>query len=139
MISEEFINKLFTIPYVLGGRSEDGADCWGLVIICYKDLFNITLPSYEHIAWSVSNGSTTAEGIADLLDTSAPFVKVGSPDLGDFVLINILGNPVHIGFMINKTTMIHTSDKIGVASDDIRGRKWQKRIQGFYRHKDLEK
>lgn len=136
-MNEKFINSLFSIPYVLGGRTKEGADCWGLVVICYKELFNIDLPTYDNIALSVSNGNVTAKEIRQQIESSAPFIEVGSPEYGDFVLINMLGNPVHIGFMIDNKTMVHTQDKIGVCSDDIRGPKWKRRIQGYYRHNSL--
>lgn len=136
-ISPEFIDKIFSIPYVLGGRNESGIDCWGLVVICYKELFDIDIPTYDETALELSNGDITAKDIKEYIKTSAPVVEVDSPQYGDMILVNFLGNPVHIGFMLDEKTMLHTSEKTGVASADIRGVKWNKKIKGYYRHKTM--
>lgn len=112
-------------------------DCWGLVVMAYKDLFSIEVPTYNHTVWSVSNSDITSEDIKEHLETSAPFIEVDSPKYGDFVLLNILGNPVHIGLMLDDKTMVHTSEKTGVVCENIGGIKWKKRVKGFYRHLDL--
>lgn len=136
-MDKEFINKILMIPYELGGRSESGMDCWGLVVMAYKELFGIDVPTYDSTVWSVSNSHITSEDIKNHLKSSAPFVEVENPKYGDFVLINILGDPVHIGFMLDSKTMIHTSEKTGVVCENIGSIKWKKRIEGFYRHLNL--
>ena len=133
----QFIQAVFKMPYKFGGRTKEGIDCWGLVLMAYKDLFDIDIPSYEETAWSVSNTTMTAEDIKSHLETSAPFQEVLEPQYGDFVLINILGNPIHIGLMMSGTHMLHISEKVGVAYEDIRGIKWKRRVKGFYRHNQM--
>lgn len=131
----QFFDKVCMIPYKLGGRDYKGIDCWGLVVLAYKELFNLDIPTYDGTMSSVSNKNTkTAEDIINHLELSAPFTRVEEPQYGDFVLINILGNPTHIGLMIDSSHMLHISDKSGIAYEDIRSIKWQRRIQGFYRH-----
>lgn len=134
---KDFTIRIMEVPYKLGGRCNEGLDCWGLVVMAYKDLFGLDVPTYEDTAWSVSNDDTTSEDIKNHLERSAPFVEVEKPHYGDFVLVNILGQPVHIGFMIDHKTMLHTSEKTGVVCEDIGGMKWKKRIKGFYRHVEM--
>lgn len=38
------MRHLVGVPFQKGGRSLYGADCWGLVCIAYKSLYNIELP-----------------------------------------------------------------------------------------------
>ena len=37
------------IPYLPGGRSRDGTDCWGLVGLCYHDEIGRDLPFFPDV------------------------------------------------------------------------------------------
>lgn len=133
-----FLNQLFFIPFQEGGRDRSGSDCWGLVRICYQDLFGITLDEYSSVAYtSMSNLAITSTSISEIISDDFPFVEVDEPQYGDFVLVNMLGRPVHIGFMLSSDKMIHTSKQTGVAVENIRGDKWKRKIQSFHRHKSM--
>src|SRR5690554_2763460 len=138
MIPQQFLDKLFFIPFEEGGRDWSGCDCWGLVRICYKELFDIALDDYSSIAYtSMSNLAITSTSITEIIQNDFPFVEVEEPQYGDFVLVNMLGRPVHIGFMLSPDDMLHTAKQTGVAVENIRGDKWNRRIQSFHRHKSM--
>ena len=40
------INRFLSVPYVERGRSMSGLDCWGLVVLVKRELFNEELPSF---------------------------------------------------------------------------------------------
>jgi cell wall-associated NlpC family hydrolase len=40
------LRELVGIPYVPGGRSLQGADCWGLILIAGRHLFGIEYPEF---------------------------------------------------------------------------------------------
>lgn len=132
-----FFKDIANIPYKLGGRDSSGMDCWGLLVIAYVKLFSIELPSYADTVWAVSKSGLTSEDIKQHIACGEIFSCVDIPRYGDMVLLNIMGNPVHIGMMLNDKIMIHTSNSTGIATEDIRGVKWKRRVQGFYRHKRL--
>lgn len=136
--TQRFINNIMFTPYVECGRTIDGFDCWGLVIVCYKELLGISIPTYEDIVLpSMSNYKKTSSQISEQLSSYFPFTQVDDPNFGDFILINMNGQPLHIGFVLNKDDMLHTSSSSGVVIESYRGLKWQKRIRGYYRHKNL--
>lgn len=134
-LSNEFINHLFRIPFIEGGRDEKvGVDCWGLVRFCYKQLLDIEIEAYNETAYkSMSNIDITAEGVEHIKQTS-PFIEVDDPQFGDIALISMLNRPIHVGFIINNSEMIHISKSAGVVFENFRGMKWQRRLQGYYRH-----
>lgn len=136
-MSDKFIEEVLEVPYVLGGRDMSGMDCWGLVVLAYAKIFNIDVPKYTGTQLSVSNSGTTSDDIKKHLEDSAPFTEVECPKYGDFALLSILGNPVHIGFMLGPELMLHTSEKTGTVCENIGGIKWKRRIKSFYRHKSM--
>lgn len=142
----DILDEILTIPFLEGGRDESGCDCWGLCVILYKKLYNIDVDSYSHIHYSqsvkqsnspnsLSNASQGIQGIVGGGDF--PFIQVEEPRFGDFVLVNMLGRPVHMGFVIDENTMIHTTNSTGVSIENYRSGKWNRRIQSFHRHKHL--
>ncbi len=135
----QFLTRVFNIPYKECGRDYDGIDCWGLVVLCHKELLGIEIPIYEDILLtSMSNYKSTTAQITEQMNSYFPFDEITSPKFGDSVLINMLGQPLHIGFVLDATTMLHTTQRTGVVSETFRGLKWQKRIKGFYRYSEKQ-
>ena len=60
------IRDLLAIPYVPGGRSIEGADCWGMVQICYSKLMGVEIPNYDDV-YNGPSDRTSAAG----------FIKIG--------------------------------------------------------------
>lgn len=40
-------SKYVGIPFVPGGRDRKGADCYGLMVLVYREMFNTELPEYD--------------------------------------------------------------------------------------------
>lgn len=133
------IDEILFTPFEEGGRTKDGCDCWGLVVILYDELFNIPLPTYDTTAYKgMSNLAITSDSINQIKqDEEFDFVEVESPQYGDFILVDMLGRPVHIGFVLTPTEMIHITRQSGVTVENFRGEKWNRKIHGFYRHKRM--
>jgi len=132
------MTDLLFVPYVEGGRSWKGADCWGLVMLCYEHYFGITVPDYGDIVYHPKElPDSASKGLLEALPHSK-FQPVERPKFGDWCLINVNGCPVHIGFMLNERDMIHSSAGKGVSVADVTSPQYNRRIYGFYRHEDLQ-
>lgn len=125
---------VFTIPYVEGGRDIKGADCWGLIILLYKHFYDEDLETYPEITLpSIKACREASEKLQKALLGQTQLSKVDTPQFGDAVLINVMGEPLHIGFCIDETQMIHTGKNHGVVIENFREMKWKTKISGFYR------
>lgn len=104
--------NLIGIPYVDGGRTIKGLDCWGLVIQCINrmgietpDPFKLNgkdaIPKEDWAAWIYQQFSGWKR-----LDEPVPFSVV--------VFANKDGIPDHAGVMIDHQRFIHCVRKAGV-------------------------
>lgn len=128
------IEKYYDIPFVERGRSMDGADCWGLVVLYYRDRYGIKL--HDHLD---CYEKTTDIGIAKRMDreTIATWVAVDKPREGDVVLCRILDRPMHVGLYISPNSMLHIEKGNTPTLEKLGGIKWGKRILAYYRHRSL--
>lgn len=127
---------VFTVPYVEGGRTKKGVDCWGLCVLLYDEVLSISIPSYGNVYYQdMSNYEDTVDSIAEIKAAQDMFEVVDVPTEGDLVLCTYRGQPLHIGFIVDENTMIHASPKNGVVIENFRGLKWQNKIIGYYRYK----
>lgn len=124
------LNKYIGIPFVDLGRTLNGVDCWGLVYQFYKQEKGILLPeikSYESTTDSVS--------IADQVNLHRDkWIKTNQPEIGDVILFNILGKPIHVGIFLDREKFLHTTQGINSCIESLRSHMWANRIEGFYRY-----
>lgn len=127
------------IPFVDGGRSFDGADCWGLCMLVSQHSFGVELPDEP--------GRALKSGEIDFVIAArtitrrlVEFRPVDSPREGDLVLLKPRQLPIHIGIVIKERPImiLHTSRGIGPACEKLYGRMWRDRIEGLYRPSGTE-
>jgi len=128
---------VFSVPYLAGGRSEAGADCWGLVVLFYRKHFNVELPTFDDVVPDKTDHYVnTAEGARRIKETVGAFREVQSIEFGDVVLCNIIGLPIHVGIVVSKNEMLHAMPQSTYpVIERFTGLKWQRRIQSFHRLK----
>lgn len=101
------------IPFVDGGRTMSGTDCWGLIKILYKDLFDVELPEYYISALDTENVVEAMESEAK----GGDWVKVEKAEFGDIIAMSLhprFRNHVsHVGFYIGRGRFLHTMSKTG--------------------------
>lgn len=132
------IKQIMRVPYLPGGRDWKGADCWGLVLLCLKHAMGVEASSHDGLYYAPGQSPESAQqGIQDALSHEPEFAEVQQPRRGDFVLMSLLNHPVHIGFMLGPSSMLHTQMGVGPAVADLASPKWARRVRGYYRHKDL--
>ncbi len=123
------------IPFVEHGRDHSGCDCYGLLILLFKEQFGIDLPPYY-------SGSSRhdAVAIAALIEPErSRWLEVKEADAmpGDVVLLKIWNQPMHVGMIFAPGRMIHAIQDVGVCVGRLDDKEWRDRKLGFYRHEKL--
>jgi len=128
--------KYLGIPYVKGGRDIDnpdsGLDCWGLVVMFYKNEYNIILPRYDNITTSTSSIEDVSQELVTT-DCYKHFNTVQKSKAGDLILLRIGNHPIHVGIVIDNKMMLHANTGSSVI-ETYKGMKWQQRIHSFLRY-----
>ncbi len=131
-LEQQLIDKYLGIPYVHGGSTLDGLDCWGLLKCVYADLgIRLFDPECNYTkTWS-------KEGQHYFHDHYAvDWLSVSDPQPLDAVLfINNNGIANHAGVVLSSGRFIHCC-RSGVIVSRLGDVSWQRRIEGFYRLKD---
>jgi len=102
----QFVRRALDVPFVPRGRSWQGWDCWGLVLIAHREVLGIDLPSYEEL-YEEKDVEATQE-LGDLVQSQLHlWTRVAIPRMGDVALLRVNGLPTHVGFMLDRKRMIH--------------------------------
>lgn len=114
-------------PYLKRGRTREGCDCLGLLMLVHKARLGVDLPDpYCTITAAIRNKEA---------DQNAQFyVPVESPEEGDVILVRYKGFPIHVGYCIDRTWMLHTDPEMGAIIEKWCGIKWQNKVIGVYRY-----
>lgn len=124
---QAIITDLIGIPFIDGGRTTKGLDCWGLVLEVYKR-YGIELKDYKICCEAASR-------IGNEIDLNRPYWKRvdGEPPVPALVVIRF-GSEFcnHTGVYIGNQQFIHARNQTGVAIDRIDSINWRNRIEGFY-------
>ena len=123
------------IPFVDGGRSPGGVDCWGLIYLVYRDMLGIELPSY---------GEISARDLIRIRRTmnresavSTTWVPVQSdPQEFDVVGMRLPDGATfgHVGLVCGPRRVLHIEKASGVAIEDAHSATIRGRIVGHWRH-----
>ena len=119
------------IPFVNLGRSEFGADCWGLVCLVLKDQYGILLPElldYDNALDSTQTSLVVAQNQPLIVGE-----KLDQPEEGDLVLMTSRGVSGHIGVYIGNNLILHTTKQTGAVTEPLSSRRLKTKIKGFYR------
>ena len=130
MVTEqEIINKYLGVPYLHQGRTMAGVDCWGMVLLIYKDmgykLWDIDEDYDKSFNWKSKNYF--------IENYYREWDKVEIPELFDLIFFKKAGGQVsHAGVLLKRNRFIHTSDKTGTVVTRLLGNLGRYEIEGFY-------
>ncbi len=133
-MNESWHNQFMSIPFVERGRTRQGADCWGLVCIIYKEILNIELPLLDDYANTLDR--KTLPHIIEK-ESLRSWVKVeqGEEQAYDVAIFRTGGVPMHIGVVVRPGFMIHSqSGNDTLFSNYVKEKEWSKRLVGFCRY-----
>lgn len=124
------VSEYIGLPFQSGGRGPR-YDCYGLLRKVYADRLSIQLPT--HMGYTDTLTNATAEIIQGGLVDWEP---VREPKPWDGVLFYVNGRPNHIGLVLGKGMMLHTTRHKDACIEPYTNPAWRGRIEGFYRYGD---
>lgn len=124
------MDQYMTVPYVEGGRTLDGWDCWGCVYVVGKEVYGRNYPSYD----DTYEVPFDYDELCNLIVTQSRsrWTQKGVPTPGDVIVFNIKGRPVHVGLFIGQSMFIHALDGSNTTIEKYTSALWRKRVEGFY-------
>lgn len=125
------LTKLIGIPFVDGGRDYSKCDCWGLVKLAAKELYDLDFPDY-----CISCFDSLNINKACLQDLRSYWTRVKVPQEGAIAVMATdekapdLMN--HIGLVISQTHMLHTLEKLSSHTIRMDHPFYKHKIKGFW-------
>lgn len=124
------------IGYTEDGCGFDGADCYGLVRLLYREELGVTLPGFD-LADMIADGPAglaRASRQVQALTGRFPFEQVIQPRPLDIVVFRRGGIDDHIGLVAGRDMFLHVEAGMNSAIERWSGPEWQKRVSRFYRY-----
>jgi cell wall-associated NlpC family hydrolase len=132
--------RYFHIPFLERGRSVEGVDCWGLIVLIYREQFGITLPPYADSYETTSRVSADAMAATVEHEKAEHWRAVAEADacFPDAILLRLWNRPMHVGVVIERGRFLHAIEGVGVCVERYKDRQWINRVLGFYRHRAMD-
>jgi cell wall-associated NlpC family hydrolase len=116
------------IPFNYNGRTRNELDCYGLVMLLYRDLKGIKVPD-------VISPIYLKEMAATVSNEALKWTPCEREE-GAVLVFNIKGYGAHVGYMIGPDRMIHTWEKTNGVTIERLSTGWDRRIIGCYKYED---
>ncbi len=131
----EFTDRALDVPFVDKGRSFEGWDCWGLIYVAYREVFDINLLDGSDEYSSTRRRRELQSALARCKGDD--WVLANPYEPGDVALVDFLGKSCHVGLMLPDMYMLHVQDDV-VAIEQIDRHPWHTdqydKVEGIYRH-----
>ena len=121
----EFARTAIEIPFREKGRSWDGIDCWGLVVLGYREVLGIELPCYTEHYESTSELNRLRKVFTRERDAYWREVRRREGAVAMILRRNLR---VHVGIVIGRRDILHCEEGAGTILDRDR----HLRIEGFW-------
>lgn len=102
MMHAEFIRKILHKPWVNRQSSFDSCDCFGLVILYYKEVLNITIPEVKGFTDNADFSDCYSLGIEQWKELTSP------QETGLMFTAYKRGAPEHVGLCIGGGKVLHS-------------------------------
>lgn len=119
-------SKYIGIPFEFGGRDYTSLDCYGLVMLLYKEIHGINIPDVI--------SPTFISKIHDLVEVEKLKWTPSPVEEGSVLIFNIKGYGSHVSYVIGEDKMIHTWEATGGVTIERIGFAWKHRILGSYKY-----
>lgn len=126
------------IPFLDHGRTKAGVDCWGLVVLVYKEELGIELPD---MGTSYTNADIRKEIQCAVSDVSSRNWNMDVTDLPrkmyDVIVFKRGGIETHVGLWVAENTMLHVEKKLCTALERYDTMRWKNKFSRIVRHADI--
>lgn len=123
-------NRYIGIPFQSRGRSFNGCDCWGLVVLVYEHELAHPLPSAGHLYLDATSSQQAAAAITQgKALVQAHEVQHPAP----LDVVSFKPRESHIGVVVAPGVMIHCLPTIGVVEESYDEQYWRNRRVAAYR------
>lgn len=120
------LSKFVGIPYLLGGRTFGGCDCYGLAVLLYKQN-GIILPDVEVDSLEESTKVFIEE------ENRGYWAKVSTASCGSLAVFkNKAELPTHCGVMLDRRRILHTVKGSRSCIEKIDSPIWKGQLYGFF-------
>lgn len=96
MTKTDFINKAVGLPWVRWGSDWNGCDCYGLIVLYYREVLGISLPDVPK--------KSLAEGLAEIVHQWEEVLEDEPPEA--FISF-VDSEPAHVGLYIGHNLVLH--------------------------------
>ena len=134
----EWINDYIGIPFVDGGRTRAGCDCYGLVRLILFEEFWIQAPSYTEAYPSTDDRAAVAGALEARREPYwREIYQPSQARVADVAIFRVGGLPLHCGLMVSQDRIIHVLKGCQTVVEPMNGLVWGNRLMGIYRYLDL--
>jgi len=130
IVAEHHVAEFVGIPYVPRGRTHDGCDCWGLMLMAAHDLYGIELPEYFYEEAKILEHACECIG----REIAGPhWLPVDPPFRPGLVhIFRIKGYTTHCGLHLAGTYFLHSLPGRNSCVESLHDINWSQRRVGSY-------
>lgn len=132
--SSNWWNNYVGIPFKWNGSTREGASCWGLVCLVYKEVYKIKLPRYNELESQIESGA------GSFSDFAATGVQVNLADVRAGDVLHMWGfykgkrRATHCGVVTEPGFVLHAEEVVGSCISRYKGdNRFLQRVIGAYR------
>ncbi len=130
----DFTSKAIGVPFKDQGRDFSGWDCYGPILLAYRECYGIELPDYQHI--SAMNSKEAGE-LFEAHRQSWVEVPERQERPGDVIWLRHGSWACHVGLIVKAGLMVHCDMGVGTCVEPYTSGPWKTRVMGIFRHADL--
>jgi len=126
----DIVEKYIGVPFKEHGRDIKGVDCFGLILLIYKEL-GYKIDDYQYKPdWFKGDYNLFLENYHKYAE------RIEKPEPGDAILLSKNSeSPTHIGVYLGNGKFIHCLKKYGVIISRLNQEPFKSRTEGFFRLK----
>ncbi len=124
--------KYCSIPFKDLGRTIEGIDCWGLIVLFYRQELQIELP--ETLGYTTCSNANEVSKDVEAGRPSWIDVDRHQAAPGDLVVLSLRSLPSHVGLVVDHHRFMHALTDIGIVVEKFNSPLWANRLEGIYTH-----